>query len=107
MVGADDADRGQRHPPTVRETAVPELLDTPASQHLFQAVAACRKSRSGPVGRVPENRSILDVDGLAKSIQLEDTAVVVTAPGPAPPPDQHTPAGCCPAPLGQAEARQR
>ena len=49
MVGADDADRGQRHPPTVRETAVPELLDTPASQHLFQAVAACRKSRSGPV----------------------------------------------------------
>ena len=48
MVGAGDADRGQRHPPTVRETAAPDLLDTPASQHVFQAVAACRKSRSGP-----------------------------------------------------------
>ena len=45
--------------------AVPELLDTPASQHLFQAVAACRKSRSGPVRAGAENRSILDTTGLA------------------------------------------
>ena len=42
------ADRGQRLPLAVRETAVPELFGTPASQHLFQTVAACRKSGSGP-----------------------------------------------------------
>ncbi len=48
LVGAGEARRGQRHPLTVRETAVPELLDTPGSQHLFQAVAACRKSAPGP-----------------------------------------------------------
>jgi hypothetical protein len=28
---------------------VPELLDTSASQHLSQAVAACRKPSMGPV----------------------------------------------------------
>ena len=30
-------------PRTVRETAALELSDTPASQHVFQAVAACRE----------------------------------------------------------------
>lgn len=28
LIGADDASQGQRHPPAVQETAVPELLDT-------------------------------------------------------------------------------
>jgi hypothetical protein len=44
---------------TVRETAVPELLDTPASQHVFgQSPTTAGNQVRGPSGQVPENRSI-------------------------------------------------
>jgi hypothetical protein len=36
-----------------------EALDTPTSQHVFPAVAACRKWRSGLPGQVSENRSFV------------------------------------------------
>ena len=39
LIGDGEADRGQHHPATGRKTAVPQLSDTPASQHLFQALA--------------------------------------------------------------------
>ena len=39
-------------PRTVRETAALKLSDTPASQHVFQAVAACREGGTGNDGPV-------------------------------------------------------
>jgi hypothetical protein len=36
LSGDGEADRGQHHPATGRKTAVPQLSDTPASQHLFR-----------------------------------------------------------------------
>ena len=40
--------RGSKRMWIVRETTVPKLLDSPVSQPVFQAVAACRKSGSRP-----------------------------------------------------------
>ena len=42
---------GSASPATRRKTAVPQLSDTPASQHLFQALATSRELRSVPVFR--------------------------------------------------------
>ena len=39
LIGDGEAGRGQHHPATGRKTAVPQLSDTRASQHLFQALA--------------------------------------------------------------------
>ena len=49
VIGAGEAGRGRRHPLTVRETAVPEFLDTSASQHVFRALVTCRRSGSRAV----------------------------------------------------------
>jgi len=57
MVRRRSANRGQGHPPTVRETAVPELFDAPASQHLFQEVVGLPDIKiETPPGRVSDNR---------------------------------------------------
>ena len=44
-----------RHPPAVRETAVPELSDTPGSQHLFRTAPPAGSHGQGRPGRVSEN----------------------------------------------------
>jgi hypothetical protein len=80
LVGAGEAGRGQRHPLTVRETAVLALLDTPASQHVFQAVAICRESGSGPVRAVSGNRSIYNTQSTPPGGISPDRRV--RAPGP-------------------------